>query len=82
MISFILSVYTTETLPATPPIHTKSHTLNLLAFSVDNSVLTEMLEMSLREMAALIGVYLVPSGAQLIILSVVLTFDIKALFSV
>lgn len=32
--------------------------------------------------AAVIGVYLVPSGAQLIILSVVLTFDIKALFSV
>lgn len=49
MISFILSFCTTEMLPVPPPIHTKSHTLDLLVFSVDNSVLAEMLEMSLRE---------------------------------
>lgn len=81
MISFILSIYTTEMLLAPPPhTHQITHIKFVRILSGQQRLNRNVVNVIMRT-ATLIRVYLVPSGAKLIILLVVLTFDIKALFS-
>lgn len=81
MISFILSIYTTEMLPAL--LHHTHQITHIKFVSVlsGQQGLNRNVRNVTRRMATLIRVYLVPSGAKLIILLVVWTFDIRALFS-
>lgn len=76
MLSFILSIYNTEKAPAHQIIHIK-----FVSVLNGQQSLTKSDRNVTLKTAALIRVYLVPSGAKLIILLVVLNFTIKALFS-